>query len=196
MGEPLHNYPAVARMLCLLNHPQGVGMSLRRVTLSTSGLVEGIDRLARDFGGQVGLAVSVHAPNHAIRSRIMPVNKRHPLGELIAALRRYPVPPHRKLTIEYTLIDGINDAPEHARELAERLQGLRAKINLIPMNPVPGSPLGAPADTAVDAFQRILRRGGFDVFVRRRKGDDIAAACGQLALQGEARKVRSLDVMP
>ncbi|MDD9935522.1 MAG: 23S rRNA (adenine(2503)-C(2))-methyltransferase RlmN [Myxococcales bacterium] len=191
MGEPLHNYPAVARALTLLNHPEGIRMSLRRVTLSTSGLVDGIERLGRDFGGQVGLAVSVHAPADPIRTRLMPVNRRHPLQELIAALRAYPLPPHRRITVEYTLIAGINDAPEHARALCERLRGIAVKVNLIPMNPVPESPLGAPSDGAVEGFQRTLRQHGVDVFVRRRKGDDIAAACGQLALHGEKAKVRT-----
>jgi 23S rRNA (adenine2503-C2)-methyltransferase len=188
MGEPLHNYEAVARALTLINHPEGIGLSLRRVTLSTSGLVDGIDRLGRDFGGQVGLAVSVHAADDKTRSLIMPINKRHPLGELLAALRRYPLGVRRTLTIEYTLIDGVNDSPSAARDLARLLRGLRAKVNLIPMNPVAGSELRMPSAAAVDAFQRALVGAGLDVFVRRQRGDDIAAACGQLALVGELRK--------
>jgi 23S rRNA (adenine2503-C2)-methyltransferase len=191
MGEPLHNYDAVARALVLLADPQGIGMSLRRVTLSTSGLVEGIDRLGRDFGGQVGLAISLHAVDDATRNRIMPVNRRHPLAELLPALRRYPLPPRRQLTVEYTLIEGVNDGLSAARELARLLRGLRAKVNLIPMNPVAGSDLRAPEPRAVDAFQHELQTRGVDVFVRKRKGDDIAAACGQLALHGELRKVRT-----
>jgi 23S rRNA (adenine2503-C2)-methyltransferase len=191
MGEPLHNYDAVARALVLLAEPQGIGMSLRRVTLSTSGLVDGIDRLGRDFGGQVGLAISLHAVDDATRSRIMPVNRRHPLAELMPALRRYPLPPRRQLTVEYTLIEGVNDGVAAARELARLLRGLRAKVNLIPMNAVAGSDLRAPDPRAVDAFQHELQTRGVDVFVRKRKGDDIAAACGQLALHGELRKVRT-----
>jgi 23S rRNA (adenine2503-C2)-methyltransferase len=188
MGEPLHNYPAVARALTLINHPEGIGLSLRRDTLSTSGLVEGIDRLGRDFGGQVGLAISVHAADDATRTLIMPINKRHPLGELMAALRRYPLGARRVLTVEYTLIDGVNDSPQAARDLTRLLRGLRAKINLIPMNPVAGTELRAPRAAAVDAFQRALVGAGLDVFVRKQRGDDIAAACGQLALRGELRK--------
>jgi 23S rRNA (adenine2503-C2)-methyltransferase len=188
MGEPLHNYAAVARALALLSAPEGIGMSLRRVTVSTSGLTEGIARLARDFGGQVGLAVSGHAANDATRSMLMPVNKRHPLAELLEALRAYPLPPRRAITIEYTLIEGVNAALADARELARLLRGLRVKLNLIPMNQVEGSALRAPAPQVVDAFQNELRGAGFDVFVRRRRGDDIAAACGQLALRGEPRR--------
>jgi 23S rRNA (adenine2503-C2)-methyltransferase len=190
MGEPLHNYDAVARALVLLNHPEGIGLSLRRVTLSTSGLVDGIDRLGRDFGGQVALAVSVHASNDATRTQIMPINQRHPLDELLAALRRYPLGSRRSLTIEYTLIAGVNDSTDDARALARKLRGLRAKVNLIPMNPVSDTELRAPSAAAVDVFQRALVAEGLDVFVRRQRGDDIAAACGQLALKGERRKNR------
>jgi 23S rRNA (adenine2503-C2)-methyltransferase len=191
MGEPLHNYDAVARSLVLLSHPEGIAISLRRVTLSTSGLVDGIDRLARDFGGQVGLAVSIHAANDETRSQIMPINKRHPLGELLPALRRYAAIGRRSLTIEYTLIAGVNDSLRDARELSRLLRGLHAKVNLIPMNPIDGTTLSAPSPETVDAFQRALDAGGLEVFVRRRRGDDIAAACGQLALHGERRKLRA-----
>jgi 23S rRNA (adenine2503-C2)-methyltransferase len=191
MGEPLHNYDAVTRALRLLSHPEGLGMSLRRMTISTSGLVPEIDRLARDFNGQVQLAVSVHASDTTTRTRLMPVNKKHPLPELIAAIRRYPVPRRRRLTIEYTLVRGMNDSETAARDLARLLDGLRAKVNLIPMNPVPGAGLEAPDDAVVERFQRILRDAGLDTFLRKRKGDDIAAACGQLALHGEGRKVKS-----
>ena len=191
MGEPLHNYAAVARALRLISHKEGIGMSLRRITVSTSGLVDGIDQLGRDFRGQVGLAISLHAPDDATRSAIMPINQRHPLGELMPALRRYPLPPHRRITVEYTLLAGINDSLAAARELAVRLRGLRVKVNLIPMNPVDGTNLRAPEPPVVDAFQRSLEQQGLDVFVRRRRGDDIAAACGQLALLGERAKVRN-----
>jgi len=192
MGEPLHNYDAMARALVLLSHPEGLGMSLRRMTVSTSGLVPEIDRLARDFAGQVQLAVSIHASDSETRSRLMPINKKYPLPDLVAAIRRYPIPRRRRLTIEYTLVRDVNDSAQAAERLAGLLQGLRAKVNLIPMNPVADTGgLSAPDDATVDAFQRVLREAGIDTFVRRRRGDDIAAACGQLALHGEVRKVRS-----
>jgi 23S rRNA (adenine2503-C2)-methyltransferase len=190
MGEPLHNYDAVARALVLLTHPEGAGLSSRRVTLSTSGLVPQIDRLGADFNGQVQLAVSLHAVTDERRSALMPVNRKHPLDELMACLRRYPLPRRRRITIEYTLIAGKNDDVGDAERLADLLEGIPAKVNLIPMNPVGGSPLVAPDPAGIDAFQARLRARGVAVFVRRTRGDDIAAACGQLALRGEKRKLR------
>ncbi len=190
MGEPLHNYDAVSRAIRLLSHPEGLGMSLRRITVSTSGLVPEIDKLAREFSGQVQLAVSVHASDTQTRGRLMPINKKYPLPEVIAAIRRYPVPRRRRLTIEYTLVRGINDSQEASGQLARLLRGLRAKVNLIPMNPVSGTELEAPDDDVVERFQRTLRDEGIDTFLRRRRGDDIAAACGQLALHGAPRKIR------
>jgi 23S rRNA (adenine2503-C2)-methyltransferase len=196
MGEPLHNYSALVRAITLISHPEGIGMSLRRMTVSTSGLVPEIDRLARDFGGQVQLAVSVHAADSDTRSRLMPINKKYPLPELIAAMRRYPIPRRRRLTVEYTLVRGMNDTRAAAERLASLLAGLRAKVNLIPMNSVSDTTLCAPDDPVVDSFQRTLRDAGIDTFLRRRKGDDIAAACGQLALRGAARKVRNEFALP
>ncbi len=190
MGEPLANYDAVARALVLLTHPEGLGLSRRRVTVSTSGLVPEIDRLGRDFGGQVQLAVSLHAPTDAQRSSIMPINKKYPLAELLAALERYPLPKRRRITIEYTLIAGVNASRADALELARVLRRVPSKVNLIPMNAVAENPLAAPDWDTVDAFQEALRERGVPSFVRRRKGDDIAAACGQLALQGEKKKIR------
>ena len=191
MGEPLHNYDAVARALRLLSHPDGLGLSKRRVTLSTSGLVPEIDRLGRDFGGQVQLAISLHSTDDEKRSSIMPINRKHPLPELIAALKRYPLPKRRRITIEFTLIEGFNASVADAKALAKLLRGIPSKVNVIPLNAVEGSPLRAPSWDAVDAFQDALRQNGVPSFVRRRKGDDIAAACGQLALAGEKRKVKA-----
>ena len=190
MGEPLANYDAVARSLVLLTHPDGIGLSRRRVTVSTSGLVPEIDRLGKEFGGQVQLAISLHAIDDDRRSSIMPINKKYPLRELMSALERYPLAPRRRITIEYTLIKGFNASANDARGLAKLLRRIPAKVNLIPMNPVPENPLEAPTWAEVDAFQSALREAGVFAFVRRRKGDDIAAACGQLALAGEKRKVR------
>jgi len=190
MGEPLHNYDAVARALVLLTHPQGLDLSSRRVTVSTSGLVPEIDRLAADFGGQVQLAISLHAASDEKRSSLMPINRKHPVAELVAALRRYPLPKRRRITIEYTLMRGVNDAPDHADGLARLFEGIPIKVNLIPMNPIDDIPLSAPASAAVLAFQERLRDRGVAAYVRTRRGDAISAACGQLALAGERRSVR------
>ena len=182
MGEPLHHYEETARALRLLTHPEGTGMSPRRITVSTVGLVPGLKKLGSDFAGKVGLAVSLHAPDDATRERIVPMNKRYPLAELMAALRSYPLPRRRRITIEYTLIDGVNDTDEHADRLARLLAGLPVKVNLIPMNPVEGSPLRASSPERVDAFQARVAGFGYSCFVRARRGDEVSAACGQLAL--------------
>jgi 23S rRNA (adenine2503-C2)-methyltransferase len=190
MGEPLHNYDATARSLRLLTCPDGVGLSARRVTVSTSGLVPEIARLGRDFGGNVGLAISLHAADDDTRSRLMPINKKYPLAVLMEALRAYPLPRRRRITIEYTLVAGKNDAPGEARKLAALLRGIPVKVNLIPMNPIAASSLGPPEMTGVLAFQRVLCDAGYSCFIRRRRGDDVSAACGQLALLGAKPKVR------
>jgi 23S rRNA (adenine2503-C2)-methyltransferase len=182
MGEPLHHYDQTERALRLLMHEDGLNISPRRITVSTVGLVPGIRKLGRDFDGKIGLAVSLHAPNDVIRSRIMPINERYPIAELLAALREYPLPRRRRLTIEYTLIDGVNDAPAHAAELARLLRGLAVKVNLIPMNPIKKSEFQAPPLTRVADFQRILSGEGYSCFVRTRRGDAVDAACGQLAM--------------
>ncbi|WP_437585453.1 23S rRNA (adenine(2503)-C(2))-methyltransferase RlmN [Sorangium sp. So ce1000] len=190
MGEPLHNYEATARSLRLLTHPEGINLSTRRVTVSTSGLVPEIARLGADFGGQIALAISLHAADDETRSALMPINRKHPLDELLAALRAYPLPRRRRITIEYTLVAGQNDDPVEARRLAKLLRGIPVKINLIPMNPIEASSLGPPAQERVAAFQEVLTQAGYSCFVRRRRGDDVSAACGQLVLLGAKPKVR------
>jgi 23S rRNA (adenine2503-C2)-methyltransferase len=182
MGEPLHHYEQTVRSLRLLTHPDGLGMSPRRITVSTVGLTPGIERLGRDFSGKIGLAVSVHAPNDETRDKIIPMNRRYPLAALMSALRAYPLPKRRRITIEYTLIDGVNDTPSHARELATLLRGIPSKVNLIPMNPITASELRAPKLEAVRQFQDILANAGYSCFVRTRRGDEVSAACGQLAM--------------
>jgi len=184
MGEPLHHYDATAQALRVLTHPECMGMSLRRITVSTVGLLRGIERLGQDFSGKVGLAISLHAPNDELRSQIIPINRRYPLSELMNALRRYPLPKRRRITIEYTLIAGFNDGFEHARQLSQLLRTVPVKINLIPMNPVEGSELQASSSERVADFQDYLARDGYSCFVRTRRGDDVAAACGQLAFRG------------
>jgi 23S rRNA (adenine2503-C2)-methyltransferase len=154
------------------------------------GLLPGIRRLGEDFGGKIGLAISLHAPNDAIRSRLLPMNERYPIADLMATLHAYPLPRRRRITIEYTLIDGVNDAPEHARELGQLLRNLPVKINLIPMNPVTGSEFHCPPEERVTRFQSILAGAGYSCFVRTRRGDEVDAACGQLALSGELIALR------
>jgi 23S rRNA (adenine2503-C2)-methyltransferase len=190
MGEPLHHYEQTERALRLLMHADGLNLSPRRITVSTVGLVPGIRRLGRDFEGKVGLAVSLHAPNDVIRSRIMPLNERYPIAELMRALRDYPLPRRRRLTIEYTLIDGVNDEPAHAAELAKLLRPLPVKINLIPMNPIEASTFRAPAPERVSEFQRVLHDEGYTCLIRTRRGDAVDAACGQLAMAPELLPLR------
>jgi 23S rRNA (adenine2503-C2)-methyltransferase len=185
MGEPLHHYDETARALRLLTHPDGGGMSPRRITVSTVGLVPGLKRLGDDFEGKVGLAVSLHAPDDRTRDEIIPMNRRYPVAELVQALRDYPLPRRRRITIEYTLIDGVNDHDSHADGLVRVLRGIPVKVNLIPMNPVEGSPLRASPPDRVTRFQATLTRAGYSCFVRTRRGSSVNAACGQLALAPE-----------
>jgi 23S rRNA (adenine2503-C2)-methyltransferase len=190
MGEPLANYEATARSLRLLTHPDGIALSARRITVSTSGLVPEIARLGADFGGRIGLAVSLHAADDETRTRLMPINKKYPLAVLMEALRAYPLPARKRITIEYTLVAGRNDDPGEARKLVRLLRGLPVKVNLIPMNPIAASSLGPPDMQGVLQFQGTLCDAGYSCFIRRRRGDDVAAACGQLALLGAKPKVR------
>lgn len=183
MGEPLHHYNETQRSIELLTCPVGLGMSPRRITVSTVGLVPGIRKLGRDFGGKIGLAVSLHAPDDATRDTIMPVNQRFPVAELIQALREYPLPKRRRLTIEYTLIGDVNDSLDHAARLAQLLRGLRVKVNLIPMNPIEQSELREPVAAQVEAFREALAERRISCSIRKRRGDDVDAACGQLALK-------------
>jgi 23S rRNA (adenine2503-C2)-methyltransferase len=190
MGEPLHNYEATARSLRLLTHREGIALSARRVTVSTSGLVPEIARLGADFAGNIGLAISLHAADDETRTRLMPINKKYPLPVLMDALRAYPLPRRRRITIEYTLVAGRNDAIVEAKKLAKLLRGLPVKVNLIPMNPIAASPLEPPKTSGVLEFQQVLCDAGYACFIRKRRGDDVSAACGQLALLGAKPKVR------
>ncbi len=190
MGEPLHNYESTARTLRLLTHVDGISLSNRRVTVSTSGLVPEIERLGKDFQGQINLAISLHATDDESRSALMPINRKYPLAELFGALRAYPLPPRRRITVEYTLVSGKNDTHQEAVRLSKLLRGLPVKINLIPMNPIEHSTLGPPDMQRVLAFQQVLVDAGYSCFIRRRRGDDVSAACGQLALLGRKPKVK------
>jgi 23S rRNA (adenine2503-C2)-methyltransferase len=170
----------VLASLRILTDEQGLGFPARRITVSTVGLVPQMERLGRAV--PVNLAVSLHAPNDAIRGRILPVNRRHDLAAVLGACRRFPLRTRARITFEYVLLEGVNDRPGDADELARALAGLRCKVNLIPWNEHAGAAFRRPADAAVAAFARRLESHGVDCTVRTTRGRDIAAACGQLAL--------------
>lgn len=182
MGEPLHNYDAVVKALTILAHPLGLAFPPRRMTLSTVGLVPEIVRLGQSGLG-VNLAVSLHAATDDIRDRLVPINRRYPLKELMAALRTYPLPPRRRITFEYVLIDGVNDRPEDARALVRLLRGLQCKVNLLPLNEAPAIPFRRSSQERVETFQRVLKSAGILATIRESRGLDISAACGLLATE-------------
>jgi 23S rRNA (adenine2503-C2)-methyltransferase len=182
MGEPLANFSALVRALTVITAPWGLNFSPRRLTISTAGLAPFIPRLGRE--ARANLTVSLNAPDDETRSRIMPINRHYPLAELLAACRAFPLPRHRRITFAYVLLEGINDAPEQARQLARLLRGFRAKINLIPGNRHPLLPYGPPPEARILEFQDILRQAQYTVLIRESRGQEIGAACGQLA--GEA----------
>jgi 23S rRNA (adenine2503-C2)-methyltransferase len=180
MGEPLLNYEPVVGAMRLMLSDNAYGLSRRRVTLSTSGVVPMMDRLANDL--PVALAVSLHAPNDALRDELVPINKKYPLKELMAACMRYlPFAPRDFLTFEYCMLDGVNDSDQHAKELVELLKKIPCKLNLIPFNPFPDSGLKKSSSARVQDFAKRLMDAGIITTVRKTRGDDIAAACGQLA---------------
>ena len=179
IGEPLDNYDNVRRFLALVNDPEGMNIGMRHISLSTCGLVEGIDRLAEE-DLQLTLSVSLHAPDDALRSRLMPVNRRYDIETLLAACRRYFEKTGRRISFEYAMIDGRNDTPEMAQLLIRRLRGLPAHVNLIPLNRIEESPLQPSTRQAVLAFQQALEAAGVTATVRRTLGSDIDASCGQL----------------
>jgi len=179
MGEPLANYDNVLKALKILLHPGGFNFSGRRVTVSTVGLIPQMERLGRDI--RVKLAISLHAADNETRSRLMPINKRYPLPELIAACRRYPLPKGWRITFEYVLLAGVNDRVDDAKRLAALLRGIPAKINLIPFNEHPLLPFRCPSEEQILRFQEILLAAGYVTTIRKSRGRDISAACGQLA---------------
>jgi 23S rRNA (adenine2503-C2)-methyltransferase len=192
MGEPLLNFDNVVAAMELMMEDLAYGISKRRVTLSTSGVVPALDRLAEV--SEVSLAVSLHAPNDALRSQLVPVNRRYPIAELLRSARNYidaQKDAKRVVTIEYTLIKGVNDQVEHARELAQLLQDFPCKINLIPFNTFDLSDYERPSGNAVSRFWQTLIDAGYIVTVRTTRGDDIDAACGQLVGQVVDRTRRS-----
>ena len=179
MGEPLANLPVTVATVQWLHDPDGFDLSARSITVSTVGLVPGIRRL-QELSLPITLAVSLHAPNDELRDDLVPVNRQHPLTELLAACRDYREATGRRLTFEYVLIDGINADVDHARQLADLVGDLDAHVNLIPMNPTPAVPWQAPSNNAQHAFAETLRRRGIAATIRRNRGTEIDAACGQL----------------
>lgn len=191
MGEPLLNLDNVAAAISLLLDDHAYGLARKRITVSTAGVVPGIDRLRAL--APVSLAVSLHAPDDQLRDQLVPLNRRYPLTQLLAACERFIAPEkNRKVTFEYTLIDGINDAPAQAKALVRLLSHLPSKINLIPFNPFPGTRYRRSEAAAVNRFRDILLQHGFIATVRRTRGDDIAAACGQLVGQVQSRSRREV----
>ena len=191
MGEPLANFENVVPALRLMLDDNAYGLSRRRVTLSTSGIVPLIDRLREEC--PVALAVSLHAPNDALRDQLVPINAKHPLRELMAACQRYlPAAPRDFVTFEYVMLDGVNDTLSHAHELEALVRDVPCKLNLIPFNPFPGSEFRTSPRGRIAAFQKHLMDAGIVTTVRKTRGDDIAAACGQLAGQVKDRTKRRL----
>ena len=181
MGEPLLNLANVVPAMRLMMDDYGFGISKRRVTISTSGVVPALDKLGDQI--DVALAISLHAPNDKLRSEIMPINDKYNIEEFLAGVRRYLEKSNAnggRVTVEYVLLHHINDDMQHAHELAKVLKDTPSKINLIPFNPFPGNPYGKPSNSRIDRFSKVLMEYGFTVIVRKTRGDDIDAACGQL----------------
>jgi 23S rRNA (adenine2503-C2)-methyltransferase len=188
MGEPMHNYDNTLKAVRILNMPEGLNLGARHMTISTVGVVPGILRLAEE-PEQVNLAISLHAPNNAMRLQTMPITRKYPIETVLDAVRTYIARTNRQVTFEYVLLAGVNDQPEHARELAALLSPLRqlCHVNLIPVNHTAAAYL-VPSGEAIRAFRDLLRAGGVSNSVRAERGDDIAAACGQLSTRERRRK--------
>jgi len=179
MGEPLANYRHTVKAIEILSHPLGPAIGARRITLSTSGLAPQIKKLG-ESSLNINLAISLNAPTDEQRNLIMPINKKYSMAKLLGACREYPLKRRRMLSFEYVLLAGLNDSPEDARRVARLLKGIRCKINLIPFNEFPGSPYKRPSEESVLRFQEILAEHHFSAFIRKSRGADILAACGQL----------------
>ncbi len=186
IGEPLDNFDAVMRFLELVNSPEGLNIGMRHISLSTCGLVDKIELLA-ERNLQLTLSVSLHSPDNESRSKIMPVNKRWPVEQLLAACRAYFEKTGRRVSFEYTMIDGVSDAPEQAELLAKKLHGMQAHVNMIPLNNVEESGLRCSSHAAIERFQKILESHGVTATVRRTLGSDIDASCGQLRRKFERK---------
>ncbi|MDP2192995.1 MAG: 23S rRNA (adenine(2503)-C(2))-methyltransferase RlmN [Alphaproteobacteria bacterium] len=186
MGEPLYNYDNLAKALKIMMHPKGLGFSRHKITLSTSGVVPMIYKCAEEL--KVELAISLHAPDDVLRNEIVPINRKYPLEMLMEAVRAYPALSQTKeVTFEYVMLQDVNDSPTQARDLIQLIKGIPAKINLIPFNPWPGSPYTRSSKARIDQFAAVLERAGYRCPIRRPRGEDILAACGQL--KSESKRV-------
>ena len=195
MGEPLHNYDETMKALRILVDEYGFAMSPRRITLSTVGILPALEQLARE-PVMPNLAISLHAPTDAQRGALVPINKKYGVADIIDACKRFPLKRRSRITFEYVLLSGVNDRPEDARRLAKLLAGVKSKVNLIPLNAAAGIPFERPSDEAVDRFARILADHHLTVSVRKSRGRDIRAACGQLIVEGQKRSAgQQLAVM-
>jgi len=196
MGEPLYNYDNVAKALTIAMDNEGIGISRRRITLSTAGVVPMIERAGDELG--VNLAVSLHAVHDELRNEIVPLNKKYPIAELLAACRQYPAGSNaRRITFEYVMLKDVNDSRADAKELCRLIQGIPAKINLIPFNPWPGAPYRCSSKAAMARFAEIVNRAGYSAPVRTPRGRDIMAACGQLKSDSiKTRRPRGLQTRP
>jgi 23S rRNA (adenine2503-C2)-methyltransferase len=186
MGEPLHNYDETMRALRIMADEHGMALPMRRVTLSTVGLLPALEKLARE-PLMPNLAISLHAPTDVQRGQLVPINRKYGIAEILDACKRFPLKRRARITFEYVLLAGVNDAPEDARKLARLLSGLKAKINIIPLNAAAGIPFERPSDETIDRFARILAERGAIVSVRKSRGRDIRAACGQLIVEGQVK---------
>jgi 23S rRNA (adenine2503-C2)-methyltransferase len=192
MGEPLLNFDNVVKAMSLMLDDEAYGLSKRRVTLSTSGVVPALDRLKQV--SDVSLAVSLHATDDALRDKLVPINRKYPIAELMAACKRYlGDDARRRITFEYVMLDGVNDSDAHARALVKLLRDVPSKINLIPFNPFPNTPYQCSSQARIDAFRDILIQHGLTTITRKTRGNDIEAACGQLAGQVMDRTKRSVQ---
>jgi 23S rRNA (adenine2503-C2)-methyltransferase len=186
MGEPLHNYDETMKALRILADEHGFALPPRRVTLSTVGLLPALEKLASE-PVMPNLAISLHAPTDVQRGELVPINRKYGVAEIIEACKRFPVRKRSRITFEYVLLSGVNDAPEDARRLAKLLAGVKAKVNLIPLNAAAGIPFERPGDEAIDRFASELAAKGITVSVRKSRGRDIRAACGQLIVEGQRK---------
>ena len=179
MGEPLHNYDNVMRAIRILHDKDGLNMSMSRITLSTAGLLPAIERLASE-PMIPNLAISLTGATNEKRNELMPINRRYPIEQLLDAVRRFPLKHRQRVTFEYVLLRGVTDAPEDALHLVKLLKGIRAKVNLIPLNEAEELCYRRPSDAAIERFQQVLIENNISAFVRKNRGNDISAACGQL----------------